>query len=152
MHWKSSLLLSTLACLSLTPLAAWSLEPAFIVVAAPGNAERRLTREAAARIFMRKQNFWESGARAQPVNLPATHPLRRQFSQTILGMPPEALEDYWRDMYFHGVLPPHVVASEEAVVLFVASTPGAIGYLSSCSAARKLSIVLVVGDVPDCPR
>ncbi|MEO8921846.1 MAG: hypothetical protein ABI330_03290 [Caldimonas sp.] len=152
MRGKSSLLLTVLACLSLHPLVAWSVDPGFVVVVAPGTAERKLSREATARIFLRRQNFWESGVRVQPVNLPATHPLRRQFSQTILGMPPEALEDYWRDMYFHGVLPPHVVASEEAVVLFVASTPGALGYVSSCSAAQKLGIVLVVGDVPDCRR
>lgn len=132
-----------------TALAA---EPGLVVVAAPGAGERKLTREAVARIFLRKQNFWESGLRNQPANLPANNPLRRQFSEAVLGSPPEALEDYWRDMYFHGVLPPHVLASEEAVVLFVASTPGAIGYVSSCAAARKLVVVLVVGEPADCPK
>ncbi len=152
MRRKSSLLLAVVIGLSLHPLVGWALDPAFVIVASPGTTDRRLTREAAARIFLRKQNFWESGARTQPVNLPVTHPLRREFSQSILGMPPDALQDYWRDMYFQGVLPPHVLASEEAVALFVASTPGAVGYVSTCAAAQKLSIVLVVGDIGDCPR
>ena len=152
MQRKPSLLLALAVWLSLQPLVVWALDPAFVVVAAPGTTDHRLTRDAAARIFLRKQNFWEGGARTQPVNLPVTHPLRRQFSQSILGVPPDALEDYWRDMYFHGVLPPHVLASEEAVALFVASTPGAVGYVSTCAAAQKLSIVLVVGDIADCPR
>lgn len=125
---------------------------AFVVVAAPGATEHKLTRDTVARIFLRKQTLWEKGNRVQPVNLPVDHPLRQLFSQAVLGDAPEAWADYWRDMYFHGVLPPHVLASEEAVALFIASTPGAIGYLSSCTLGRKLTVVLVVGDVADCAR
>lgn len=150
---KTSLsMLALLSCVLLLPLDARALEPVLVVVVAPGTTDHKMTRNAVARIFLRQQNFWASGSRVQPVNLPAAHPLRRQFSQSILGGPPEAREDYWRDMYFHGVLPPHVVASEDAVVLFIASTPGAIGYVASCAAAQKLTIVLVVGDSADCDR
>jgi hypothetical protein len=55
-------------------------------------------------------------------------------------------------MYFHGVLPPHVLASEEAVILFVSSTPGAIGYVSGCVPEHKVNVVLMVGELPACPR
>ena len=139
-------------CLAMRPASAAADELAFVVIAAQGVTEHRLSRETLRRVFTRKQEFWESGLRIQPVNLPANHPLRHSFSQSILGGAPQAFEDYWRDMYFHGVLPPHVLASEEAVLLFVASTPGAIGYVSSCPSNPRLSIVLVVGDVPDCAR
>jgi hypothetical protein len=139
---------------------AWALDrPAdrptdrpFAVIAAPGATEHRLTRESISLIFKRKQNFWENGVRIQPVNLPTAHPLRQNFSENVLGNPPEAMEDYWREMYFHGVLPPHVVASEEAVVLFVASTPGAIGYVSSCPLDHKVNVVMTFGDVPNCAK
>jgi len=145
-------LLAALLCLGLTVTLARASDRPFAVIAAPGTSEHRLTRESVALIFRRKQNFWESGSRIQPVNLPPAHPLRHAFSQTILGQPPEAMEEYWREMYFHGVLPPHVLASEEAVILFVASTPGAIGYISACPPERKLNIVLLVGDAPGCSR
>jgi hypothetical protein len=137
---------------TLRPPVVHSAEPAFVVVAAAGATERHLSREAVARLFMRRQLYWDGGLRAQPVNLPARHPLRRLFSQNLLGSRPEDLDDYWRDMYFHGVLPPHVLGSEEAVLLFVASTPGAIGYVSGCAGTARLQIVLIVGDAPDCPR
>jgi ABC-type phosphate transport system substrate-binding protein len=152
MRKEALLLWGLMVCLLLQPRASWGVDPTFVVVAAPGTTDRKLTREEVARIFLKKQVFWRVGGRTTPVNLPVTHPLRRQFSQSVLGESPEAFEDYWRDMYFHGVLPPHVLASEEAVVLFVASTPGAVGYVSSCAAAQKLSIVLVVGEVADCQR
>ncbi|WP_417066867.1 hypothetical protein [Niveibacterium terrae] len=149
---KILLLLGALSCLVLPVSQTLATERAFAVIAAPGVSDHRLTRETLSLIFRRKQNFWGSGSRIHPVNLPPSHPLRHVFSQAIIGLPPEAMEDYWREMYFHGVLPPHVVASEEAVVLFVSSTPGAIGYISACPAERKLNIVLLVGDVPGCTR
>jgi hypothetical protein len=55
-------------------------------------------------------------------------------------------------MYFHGVLPPHVLESEEAVVLFVNSTPGAIGYISFCPPNLRAKIVFASGDAPNCPK
>lgn len=147
-----SMLVAALVCLGLPVAEVQAVDRAFAVITAAGTTEHRLTRETVSLIFKRKQNYWESGLRIQPVNLPPTNPLRLTFSHAILGQPPEALEDYWREMYFHGVLPPHVVASEEAVILFVSATPGAIGYISTCPTDRKLNIVLLVGDVPSCSR
>jgi hypothetical protein len=77
--------------------------------------------------------------------------LRRAFSQSVLGGVPEGFEDYWRKLYFQGVLPPHVLASEEAVIRFVSSTPGAIGYVTSCIPAHGVQLLMVVGELPNCP-
>lgn len=81
------------------------------------------------RIFMLRRRFWPDGRRIAPVNLPATDDLRERFSRQFLGQPPRELADYWNDLYFHGVEPPPVVESERAVQLYVARTPGAIGYV-----------------------
>lgn len=124
----------------------------FAVISAPGITENRLSPKTIALIYRRKQNYWDNGTRIQPVNLPPAHPLRRAFSQSILGHPPEAMEDYWRERYFHGVLPPHVLASEEAVIIFVSSTPGAIGYVSACVPEHGVNVILRVGEVPACPK
>jgi ABC-type phosphate transport system substrate-binding protein len=146
-------ILSLLAlCLALAMPAASANELPFAVIAAPGATGHPLTRESVALIFRRKQTYWENGTRIQPVNLPPAHPLRRAFSRTILGHSPEALEDYWREMYFHGVLPPHVLDSEEAVILFVRATPGAIGYVSTCVPDHGVDVVFTVGDMPACGR
>ncbi len=146
---RTALLLATLLS-GVGPSLA--LDRPFAVIAASGTGDPHLSRETLAQIFKRKQNFWANGTRILPANLPPAHPLRRAFSQAILGHTPEGMEDYWREMYFHGVLPPHVLASEEAVLLFVASTPGAIGYVSSCPADRRLSVLYTVGEVPNCIR
>jgi len=113
-----------------------------VVIMAPGSLPARLTHEELALIFKSKKQFWDDGQRIQPLNLPANHPLRRAFSTTVLKHSPEELDDFWRDMYFHGVLPPHVFLSEEAVIRYVSITPGAIGYVSHCAADHRIVVVM----------
>lgn len=83
-------------------------------------------------IYRRKHLLWHDGTRINAANLPQDTPMRRAFSLHVLGSPPEGLAQYWNAMYFNGVSPPHILASEEAVLRFVADTPGAIGYVSAC--------------------
>jgi ABC-type phosphate transport system substrate-binding protein len=125
-------------------------EPAVYVVVGPTVVEKSLSKEEIALIFSRKRNFWSNGQRIQPVNLPTQHPLRQAFSQLLLGRTPESMEEYWREMYFHGVLPPHVLESENAVALFVATVPGAIGYVSACPADKRLHVVFLTGNATSC--
>ncbi len=95
-------------------------------------------------MFKRKKLFWNDASKVQPANLPASNPLRKSFSQAVLGSSPEELEKYWNDMYFHGISPPYIVSSEEAMLRFVAETPGAIGYVSFCSADARVAIALII--------
>jgi ABC-type phosphate transport system substrate-binding protein len=126
-------------------------EPAIAVIMAAGAAPGKLSREQLALIFKRKRRFWEDGSRISPLNLPASHPLRRAFTQQVFNRTPEELEDYWRDQYFHGVRPPFVLASEEAMIRLVAATPGAIGYVRACNVDRRVSVVLRL-DGAACPH
>ena len=138
------LLLAVVCC-------ALGAERPFAVIVAAGPGTKTLSRESLSSIYRRRQLFWANGTRIQPANLPADDPLRREFSRCVLGQTPEQTEDYWREMYFHGVLPPHVVASEQAMLLFVESTPGAIAYVSACPADERIAVVMTFGNVPNCP-
>ncbi len=102
-------------------------------------------------VWLRHRQFAD-GVRLQPVNLPAGQTLRRWFSQQVLGQSPEELEGYWRDQYFNGVLPPYVLASEEAVLRFVATTPGAIGYVPACLVDKRVRVLVLLEGGPPCPR
>ena len=139
MRWFAVLLFSIWAM----PAQSAAGEGAIAVIAAPGHG-KNLRKDDLALIYKRKKQFWADGSKVQPVNLPASSPLRREFSQAVLGASPEELEKYWNDMYFHGISPPYVLSSEEAVLRFVAETPGAIGYVPYCSTAGRANIVLVI--------
>ncbi|MGD8287623.1 MAG: hypothetical protein PVI31_03235 [Gemmatimonadota bacterium] len=80
-------------------------------------------------LFLMRERFWPSGAAAHPVNLPPSAELRERFSRLVLGQSVTELAPYWNERYFHGTRPPPTVASETAVLLFVARTPGAVGYV-----------------------
>jgi ABC-type phosphate transport system substrate-binding protein len=121
-------------------------EPAMAVVVAAGKAgATALSTSALAAIFGKRRQFWDDHTRVVPVNLPADNPLRRDFSRILFGRAPQDLQAYWNDLYFHGVLPPAVLGSEEAVLRFVSETPGAIGYVSSCSVDARVQVVATIG-------
>lgn len=149
-------LLALLALLA--PLARGSPggEPAIAVIVGHGSAAgTALSQTLVMGIFARKRQFWNDHSAIVPVNLPAAHPLRRDFSAWVFDKSPEEMQDYWNDQYFHGVRPPPVLASEEAVLRFVAATPGAIGYVSACLADKRVEVVALIQG-PDgaaaCPR
>ena len=117
--------------------------PAIAIVTAPGPA-RALDLAQLALVFRRKKLVWSDGLRVTPVNLQATDPLRLLFTRVVLGTSPPELERYWNDMYFHGISPPHVLASQEAVLRFVSQTPGAVGYVSACEVDARVQVVLAL--------
>lgn len=152
-YFFRQLWLGLLLCLGLVTISARAnQDTAIAVIVAAGTPAPRLNREQLALIFKLKKRFLEDGQAIHAVNLPVSHPLRRAFSLQLLGRVPEDFDAYWSDMYFHGVLPPYVLASEEAMIRFVATTPGAIGYVSHCMVDQRVSIVLRVESTIACPR
>ncbi|GAB6141101.1 hypothetical protein JCM14076_18300 [Methylosoma difficile] len=93
-------------------------------------------------IFLRKNLLGKNGLKWIPLNLAPENPLRRAFSEALLKRKPEALETYWNEQYFNGITPPHVVASEEAMLRFVTNTPGAIGYILPCHLDNRVQVIL----------
>lgn len=126
-----------------SPALAVPGEGAIAVIVAPGH-DKGIKKDQLPLIYKRKKLFWPDGDRIQPVNLPAANALRRTFSQVVLGASLEELEKYWNDMYFHGISPPFVLSSEEAVLRFVTETPDAVGYVSFCNVAGRAKVVLVI--------
>ncbi|WP_028009310.1 hypothetical protein [Solimonas flava] len=127
--------------LAALPWTAARAEGAIAVIVAPAHAEAHLDPGTLALIYQRKRQYWPDGSRIQPVNLAADHPLRLAFSRAVLGMDPAALESYWNEQYFRGVRPPYVVASSEAMLRFVAETPGSIGYVDACLAGASVAVI-----------
>lgn len=115
---------------------------ALAVVMAAGSQPDKLSLETVRLVFNRKSLVDSEGKRWIPVNLPASHPLRRAFSQGVFHALPEDLEEYWNVQYFHGINPPEVLASEEAVLRFVAGTEGAIGYVRASLVDRRVKVLL----------
>jgi len=95
-------------------------------------------------IYLKKIFLSKQGQALIPVNLPADDPLRRAFSRSTIHMSDHQLRNYWNRRYFQGISPPYVLGSQEAVVRFVANTPGAIGYVDPCYLNPSVHQVLLL--------
>jgi len=133
--------LSLSLCCSILLAQAQASEQITVIVRASHSTDT-LSQEDLARIYRGKKLFWENGTRIIPVNLAASHSCRKRFSRLVLGLLPEEMQEYWNAQYFHGISPPYVLASEEAVLRFVAETPGAIGYLCTTATTAQVKALL----------
>src|SRR5690349_12463316 len=88
-----------------------------------------LSRETVHHIYLKRQRFWDDGRAIVAINQEGGTPAREAFTRLVFGEEAARLPGYWNEQYFHGVLPPIILGSEEAVVRYVASRPDAIGYV-----------------------
>jgi len=97
-------------------------------------------------IFLKQQLLWGDGQPIIPVNRQAGSAVREAFSQAVFGQSSRRLAAYWNRRYFDaGEFPPATLASEEAVLRFVASNPNAIGYVTAADTSTVVTAV-AVGD------
>lgn len=127
-------------CLLITA-NSYAHEPVVIAVIMPADQAKTISLPELKLIYLRKKDYWANGKHIHAVNLPADHPVRMQFSSKILGSLPSAQTDYWNGVYFHGISPPYVVNSEEAVVRYVTDTNGAIGYIQACNVDSRVKAI-----------
>lgn len=98
-------------------------------------------------IFLKQQILWSDGQPIVPVNREAESEARESFSRHVFGQGSRQMAAYWNRRYFEaGEFPPATLASEEAVVRFVAANANAIGYVVGAdTGAASVAVVLVLG-------
>ena len=84
-------------------------------------------------IFIGAKTRFADGSHAEPVTLKGG-PAHEVFLKKHLGVDPEDFRAQWRKAVFTGQgAMPKAFASETALIKYVASTPGAVGYVSRLS-------------------
>ncbi len=111
-----------------------------IITAAPAITENLSARDLS-KVFRRKLLINTAGITLIPVNLAVSDPLRRAWSVALFGLEPSEMELYWNEQYFHGISPPIVVQSTEAMLRFVQRTRGAIGYVLDCELDSRVHAI-----------
>lgn len=118
--------------------------PPFKVIVNASVQGKRIQKETLKDIFLRKTLRWGDGAPSQPVDLGLTSPVRLEFINSVLGFSAVAVQQYWVSQITKGSQPPPVKKSEEEVIAFVASQPGAIGYVSATTPTPETVRVLEI--------
>lgn len=155
-QWWVTLAVGGLLAFAQASLAA---SPQLAIITAPDAPRLKLDRNTLRNVYLKKIFVDERGQRLTPVNLPSGAPLRNAFARTILRMGDNQLQDYWDKQYFQGVSPPYVLASPDAVIQFVAKTPGAIGYVAACQVDASVHVAMTIAlpaepgdEAPACPQ
>lgn len=123
--------------------AARASEPEFRLIVHPSNPAAALERSFVTDAFLKKVTRWGDGESIRPVDLRPDSPVRRRFSEAVLKRSVGAVRSYWQQRIFSGRdVPPPELDSDDAVVAYVARTPGGMGYVSG---AAKLTGVKELG-------
>lgn len=119
--------------------------PDLRLIVHPSNPVQAAERSFVADAFLKKVTRWGGGGEViRPVDLRVDSTVRRRFSEAVLKRSVAAVRSYWQQRIFSGRdVPPLELDSEDAVVRFVAQSPGALGYVSSAAklvGVRELSL------------
>ena len=91
----------------------------------------RIPRPILSSSFLKQAPNWGDGSPILPVDQSLQSAVRRSFSDDILSQGVIQVQVYWQRRMSRGVTPPPVKGSDDEVVRYVASTPGAIGYVTA---------------------
>jgi len=107
-------------------------ERSYVVIVHESNYLTSLSVGELNRLFTKQTVRWTTGQAVTAVDLRADSPAREEFSQQIIGKSTSEVKAYWQNIIFSGRgIPPMEAPSDAAVVQFVRTTPGAIGYVAA---------------------
>jgi len=115
-----------------------------LVIASPHVPESTITVEQLADIFTLKKTYWSNNIQVVPVNREAPSLEREIFSELVFNLSPQELGEYWNRLRFQGKHPPLIQTSDQAVLSFVRSVPGAIGYINANQKPNGVKILLQI--------
>jgi|CXWL01.1.fsa_nt_gi ABC-type phosphate transport system substrate-binding protein len=101
-----------------------------LVIASPQVPVEKISIHQLADIYALKKTQWSNQAAVVPVNRESSSEERDLFSEAVFKMSSQELAELWNTLRFEGKNPPLTQISNHAVVGFVRSVPGAIGYIS----------------------
>ena len=105
--------------------------PVYVVIVHPKNPSTVVTRGFLEDAFLKKITRWPNDQVIRPVDLVASSPVRRKFTEDVLSRSVEGVKGYWQQRIFSGRdVPPPELDNDEDVVRYVLKHEAAVGYVS----------------------
>jgi ABC-type phosphate transport system substrate-binding protein len=118
---------------------------AFKVVVHSSRTLTTATKAQLSDIFLGHTTLWaDDGSRILPVDQVETSPLRQDFSRRVHKRAASAVRSYWLQLMYSGRgVPPIEKATDDEVIAYVASHPGAVGYVTSSKSTDSVKVLRV---------
>jgi ABC-type phosphate transport system substrate-binding protein len=113
-----------------------------LIIASPQVSDTAISVKQLADIYTLKKTFWAGNIQMVPVNREASSVEREVFSGAVFNLSPQELGEFWNQLAFQGKLPPLIQTSDQAVLGFVRSVPGAIGYINAKQQPDGVKVLL----------
>jgi ABC-type phosphate transport system substrate-binding protein len=113
-----------------------------VIIANPQVQVNSITLEELTLIYLVQKNSWPNGMPVVPVNREASSTARAYFSEQVFNRSPSEMSEYWNRMLFKGKVPPLVQTSDAAMLGFVRSVPGAVGYMDADHEVAGVKVLL----------
>jgi ABC-type phosphate transport system substrate-binding protein len=124
--------------------SAFAAEDRFVVVVHRDNPVTSVDRDFLRDAFLKKATDWSHGEAIRPVDLASRFEVREIFTREVLRKTSAQLRSYWNQQIFSGKGTPPVEADSIAEMLeYVASNPGAVGYLPVGASPARVKVVEV---------
>lgn len=122
-----------------------SAEPVpYVVIVNVDNPITVLDHTTLTNIFLRRLTHWPNGETIRPVDRADNSDLRKMFVSDIFNQSMGAVKTYWQQVIFSGNnVPPPELNSDEAVVRYVQTHRGAVGYISSVAASNAVKVITI---------
>jgi ABC-type phosphate transport system substrate-binding protein len=125
-----------------TPVGAFAAD--YVVIVNAQNAVHSISPKDLSLIFLKKNTRWPNGQKIELIALPDTTPASIRFDKEIFKRSPAAIRAYWQQEIFSGrSVPPVEKTTDEEIVAFVASNPGAIGYVAVAPSKAGVKVIKV---------
>jgi ABC-type phosphate transport system substrate-binding protein len=116
----------------------------FVLIVHPDNPIASVDRDFLRDAYLKKATDWSHGETIRPVDLSSRFEVREVFVREVLRKTPAQLRSYWNQQIFSGKGTPPVEADSIAEMLdYVASNPGAVGYLPAGASPARVKVVEV---------
>jgi ABC-type phosphate transport system substrate-binding protein len=111
--------------------ATWSVFPEVLIITNPDTQPSALKKKEVQDIFTGKRTRWNGSGKIIIATLEDSK-VHREFVRQFVHKTPSQFKNYWRQKVFTGEgLIPRTFKDEDSLIEFVASTKGAVGYISS---------------------
>lgn len=123
---KALVMATCIAMISVSLNADENMELPFVVVMNPDGEEHNFSKAQLRQIFM----GGGLSRKYKAINLPAGHPLRKEFNTRVIGLTEARIQSFWAQMRFTGRSEaPEEASSVQQTLVILEKSPNTIAYL-----------------------